>query len=127
MGEISLKQHMEDLNAYLTYAEQTGIAANTTLHKMLEDIYDAYVKENSVSIFENTFIECEEKDVPEVFSMLHALGFSTRNVLNPNWVPGCAGVVVYGDKTFQCFFENNSLPLLHLNEFRAKFLSLMDF
>lgn len=47
MGKVTtLEQLMEELHQYLSYSEETGTHSNAaTLHKMLEDIYDAYEAE----------------------------------------------------------------------------------
>jgi len=50
MGEVTLKQLMGDLNLYLSYVSETGTCADrSTLQTMLENIYDAYVKEQENS------------------------------------------------------------------------------
>ena len=135
MEKVTLEQLMGDLNQYLSYVSETGTYANrSTLQVMLENIYDAYVKEQedskasiALSDLPNTFITCTEDDVPEVFSMLNSLGYTTKGLSHPEWTPMCTGVRIYHDKTYQCFHNKyDNLKEISLEDFRSKFLEWMN-
>ena len=135
MGEVTLEQLMGDLNQYLSYVSETGTYANrSTLQVMLENIYDAYVKEQenlkasiALSDLPNTFITCTEADVPEVFSMLNILGFTTKGFGSPGWSSMCTGVRIYYDKTYQCFYNpHGDQKEISLEDFRSKFLEWIN-
>jgi len=135
MGEVTLEQLMGDLNQYLSYVSETGTYANrSTLQVMLENIYDAYVKEQenpkasiALSDLPNTFISCTEADVPEVFSMLNSLGYTTKGLSHPEWTEMCTGVRIYSDKTYQCFHNHHGdLKEISLEDFRSKFLECIN-
>ena len=135
MGKVTLEQLMGDLNQYLSYVSETGTYADrTTLQVMLENIYDAYVKEQedskasiSLSDLSNTFIPCTEADVNEVFSMLNSLWYTTKGLSHPEWTPMCTGVRIYSDKTYQCFYNHHDdLKEISLEDFRSKFLEWIN-
>ena len=135
MEKVTLEQLMGDLNQYLSYVSETGTYADrSALQVMLENIYDAYVKEQenskasiAFSDLSNTFISCTGADVPEVFSMLNSLGFTTKGFACPGWSSMCTGVRIYHDKTYQCFHNKyDDLKEISLENFRSKFLEWMN-
>ena len=135
MGEVTLEQLMGDLNQYLSYVSETGTYADrSALQVMLENIYDAYVKEQenskasiTLSDLPNTFITCTVADVPEVFSMLNSLGYTTKGLSYPGWSSMCTGVRTYHDKTYQCFYNSHGdQKEISLEDFRSKFLEWIN-
>jgi hypothetical protein len=61
------------------------------------------ISQEVLPIEPNMFITCTEADVPEVFSMLNSLGYTTEGFASPEWTVMCTGVRIYYDKTYQCF------------------------